>query len=124
MAPWRFSPSLPTIRCSTLPVLNVPSTHLFSEDSYFASPDLFWAEQQSEVDARKAAYPGAGWQEMVIVPTSQYFHAKCKTQKISIALSFRGNNDRSIGYSLASLHGLRDPTGPASSGAGFFDPLG
>jgi hypothetical protein len=106
-----------------LPVLNVPSSHLFSEDSYFASPDLFWAEQQSEVDARKAAYPGASWQEMVIVPTSQYFHAKCKTQKISIALSFRGNNDRSIGYSLASLHGLRDPTGPASSGAGFFDPL-
>ncbi|WHO39415.1 ParB N-terminal domain-containing protein [Sphingobium sp. AP49] len=48
---------------------------LFGEDSYFASPDLFWTAQQAEVEARKAAYLDAGWQEVVIVPASQYFHA-------------------------------------------------
>jgi len=48
---------------------------LFGEDSYFAAPDQFWAAQQAEVDARKAAYLDAGWQEVVIVPASQYFHA-------------------------------------------------
>ncbi|AYO78959.1 ParB/RepB/Spo0J family partition protein [Sphingobium yanoikuyae] len=48
---------------------------LFGEDSYFASPELFWTAQQKEVDARKAAYLDAGWREVVIVPTTQYFHA-------------------------------------------------
>ncbi len=50
-------------------------SHLFGEDSYFASPEQFWAAQQAEVEARKAAYLDAGWQEVVIVPPSQYFHA-------------------------------------------------
>jgi len=50
-------------------------SHLFGEDSYFATPEQFWAAQQAEVEARKAAYLDAGWQEVVIVPPSQYFHA-------------------------------------------------
>jgi len=81
----------------------------------------------------KGRYPGitrpcSG--AMTILQRIPPFHDASKqwsqrtTQKISIASLFRGNNDRSIGYPPASLHGLRDPTGPASSGAGFFDPLG
>ncbi len=48
-------------------------TNLFEEDGYFADADAFWTAQMAEVEARKVAYLEAGWADVQIVGTGQYF---------------------------------------------------
>jgi ParB family chromosome partitioning protein len=48
---------------------------LFGEDRYFADSDAFWEHQNAAIEARRAAYLGAGWSDVVIVPPGGYFSA-------------------------------------------------
>jgi ParB family chromosome partitioning protein len=48
---------------------------LFGEDRYFADADAFWEAQNAAIAERSEAYRAAGWNEVVIVPPSDYFSA-------------------------------------------------
>lgn len=78
---------------------------LFDEDSYFASADTFWTAQNEAVEGRAEAYREAGWSEVVILPSGQYFQtweherrAKRKGGKVFIAVSQRGDVAFHEGY--------------------------
>ncbi len=47
---------------------------LFGQDQFFADSDAFWTAQYAAIDARKTDYIDAGWSDVVIVPSSDYFH--------------------------------------------------
>lgn len=70
---------------------------LFGEDSYFADADLFWQKQNEAIAARRYAYLEAGWRDVLMLETGQYFHTydhektpKKKGGKIIITVSQRG----------------------------------
>lgn len=70
---------------------------LFGEDSYFADADLFWQKQNEAIAARRAAYLEAGWREVVLLETGEYFYEwehektpKKKGGKVVITVSQRG----------------------------------
>jgi len=46
---------------------------LFGEDRYFADADAFWQAQDAAIEARKEDYLDAGWPDVVIVPSGEYF---------------------------------------------------
>lgn len=46
---------------------------LFGEDRYVADPDAFWAAQNAEIEARRAAYVEQGWADAIIVPPTTHF---------------------------------------------------
>uniref|UniRef100_UPI0035CB842E ParB/RepB/Spo0J family partition protein n=1 Tax=uncultured Sphingomonas sp. TaxID=158754 RepID=UPI0035CB842E len=46
---------------------------LFGEDRYFADTDAFWVAQNAEIEARRVAYLGAGWADVVLVPATEPF---------------------------------------------------
>ncbi|WP_157220448.1 ParB/RepB/Spo0J family partition protein [Flavisphingomonas formosensis] len=58
---------------------------LFGDDRYFADADAFWAAQNAAIEARRAAYLGDGWSDVVIVPPSEHFqtweHEKAPKRK-------------------------------------------
>lgn len=60
-------------------------TDLFGEDAYFADKEGFWTAQNAAIEARSAAYLGAGWAEVVIVPPeerfAEYEHEHCPKRK-------------------------------------------
>ncbi|MGL4285023.1 MAG: ParB/RepB/Spo0J family partition protein [Phreatobacter sp.] len=46
---------------------------LFGEDRYVADADAFWAAQNAEIEARRAAYVEQGWADAIVVPPSDHF---------------------------------------------------
>jgi len=48
---------------------------LFGDDRYFADADAFWTAQNAAIEAKRDAYIGAGWSDVVIVPPTEHFHA-------------------------------------------------
>ncbi|MFA5969180.1 MAG: ParB N-terminal domain-containing protein [Sphingomonas sp.] len=46
---------------------------LFGEDRYVADADAFWAAQNAEIEARRAAYVEQGWADAIIVPPTTHF---------------------------------------------------
>jgi len=46
---------------------------LFGEERYFADADAFWMQQDAAIAARKEAYLDAGWPDVVLIPTNEYF---------------------------------------------------
>jgi ParB family chromosome partitioning protein len=70
---------------------------LFGEDSYFADADLFWQKQNDAVAARRDAYLEAGWRDVLVLETGQYFHSydhektpMKKGGKVIVTVSQRG----------------------------------
>lgn len=47
---------------------------LFGEDRYFADSESFWPAQNEAIEAKRAAYLEAGWNDVVIVPPTEHFH--------------------------------------------------
>ncbi len=80
------------------PIFGVSAKLLWRDDDFAAHPAL----------PRR-------WQAKVVTQNAKKFRLRHYFVETMI--------DQSV-IPPASLHGLRDPTGPASSGAGFFDPLG
>ena len=48
-------------------------TNLFEEAGYFADAGQFWAAQDTEIEARKAAYLAQGWSDVAVVPPGTHF---------------------------------------------------
>lgn len=58
---------------------------LFGEHGYFADSDAFWVAQMAEIDARREAYLDAGWPDVVVLETGDFFrgweHSKAAKKK-------------------------------------------
>ncbi len=70
---------------------------LFGEDRYFVDADLFWQKQNEAIAARRDSYLEAGWSEVLVLETGQYFHtyehektSRKKGGKVIITVSQRG----------------------------------
>ncbi|SEH14882.1 chromosome partitioning protein, ParB family [Sphingopyxis sp. YR583] len=81
---------------------------LFGEERYFADSDAFWTLQNAAIDARREAYLGDGWSDVVIVPRGDYFSAweyrkaaKRKGGRIYIQVRESGEVDFHEGYVTA-----------------------
>lgn len=70
---------------------------LFGDESYFVDADLFWQKQNEAIAARRDSYLEAGWTEVLVLETGQYFHSyehektpRKKGGKVIITVSQRG----------------------------------
>lgn len=99
-------------------------TDLFGETGYFGDADTFWAAQQAEIEARKAAYIEEGWSGVEIVPPGQYFSSweyektpKRKGGRVFIVVNSRGEAAFHEGYVTAKeARRLRSAEANGSSG--------
>jgi ParB family chromosome partitioning protein len=96
---------------------------LFGEGGYFADADAFWAAQNAAIEARKAEYLDAGWNEVVIIPDHQYFASweyektpKRKGGKVYAAVRPNGEVTFHEGY-LSRREALRSLAGESGAPA-------
>jgi ParB family chromosome partitioning protein len=103
---------------------------LFGEERYFADVASFWTAQTAAIEARAEEYREGGWNEVVVLPTGEPFHAweherspKRKGGRVYIAVGQRGDVAFHEGYvtlrearRLAAGEELPKPVRPEVSG--------
>ncbi|PLP60791.1 chromosome partitioning protein ParB [Mesorhizobium loti] len=75
---WLFGGQSISTRAALFPIEDYGGqivSDLFGEDSYFADAELFWQKQNEAIAARRDAYLEAGWREVLVLETGQYFHS-------------------------------------------------
>ncbi|RTM09965.1 MAG: ParB/RepB/Spo0J family partition protein [Hyphomicrobiales bacterium] len=124
---WLFGGQSISTKVALFPIEDYPGlivSDLFGEDSYFADADLFWQKQNEAIAARREAWLGAGWADVILLEPGQYFHAwdyektpRKKGGKVFVTISQRGEVEAHEGY-LSRKEARRARTaGEAGEGA-------
>lgn len=95
---------------------------LFGDECYFADIAAFWTAQNAAIEAKAEEYRGAGWQDVVILPTGERFctwehtrTSKTKGGKVFISVAAHGEVAFHEGY-LTAKEARRREQGESGSG--------
>lgn len=95
---------------------------LFGDERYFADVAAFWDAQNAAIEAKAEEYRGAGWQDVVILPTGERFctwdhtrTAKRDGGKVFISVAAHGEVAFHEGY-LTAKEARRREQGESGSG--------